>query len=57
MYNELIKKKTEPTTSVYKWIERGFILNNKDWNKIFELPFKTTKESKLQWLHFKPYIE
>ena len=23
-----------------------------DWNKIFELPFKYIKESKLQWLQF-----
>lgn len=42
MYNERIKEKKEPTLSVYKWLERGFIFNNKDWDKTFELPFKTT---------------
>ena len=52
MYNKLIKEKREPVTSVNKRLERGFIFNNKDWNKIFELLFKTTKESKLQWIQF-----
>lgn len=43
-YDELIKEKREPTTSLYKWLERGFIFNNKDLNKIFELLYKTREE-------------
>lgn len=42
MYNELIREKRESITSVQKWLERGFISNNKDWNKICELPFQTS---------------
>ena len=35
-----------------KWKENNVSFSEIDWNKIFELPFKITHESKLQWLQF-----
>lgn len=36
-------------------VRKRLYFNNKDWNKIFELSFKTTEESKIQWLRFKNF--
>lgn len=47
MYNKFIKEKRDLIIFVNKWLERGFIFNNKDWNKIFEFLFKIIKELKL----------
>ena len=52
MYNVLIEKKVDISTSIPKWRDKGYIFSQTDWNKIFELPFKSIKESKLQWLQF-----
>ena len=52
MYNVLIEKKVDICTSIPKWRDKGYIFSQTDWNKIFELPFKSIKESKLQWLQF-----
>lgn len=52
MYNILISKRKETIKAVYKWHEEGYRFNESDWGKIFELPFKTTKESKYHWLQF-----
>ena len=53
MYNILISKKKEPVKSISKWKDEGFNISDADWCKIFELPYKTTKESKFHWLQFK----
>lgn len=52
MYNILISKKKETIKAVYKWHEEGYRFSESDWGKIFDLPFKTTKESKYHWLQF-----
>ena len=49
-YNILIDKKVDICTSKPKWRDKGYIFSQTDWNKIFELPLKSIKESKLQWL-------
>lgn len=36
-------------------VRKRLYFNNKDWNKIFELSFNTTEESKIQWLRFKNF--
>lgn len=41
----LLETEKKPATSFYKWL-KIVIFNNKDCNKIFELP----KESKVIWL-------
>ena len=54
MYNIIIsKKKKNPVKSISKWEDEGFDISDADWCKIFELPYKTTKESKYHWLQFK----
>ena len=35
-----------------KMERQRLFFSEKDWNKIFQLPFKSIKESKLQWLQF-----
>lgn len=52
MYYVLIDNKKESIRSVKKWTESGFAFTEIEWNNIFELPFKTSKESKFQWLQF-----
>ena len=52
MYDILINRKKETSTSILKWNEKGYLFTMQEWSKIFELPFKITKESKLQWLQF-----
>lgn len=52
MYYVLIDNKKESIRSVKKWTESGFAYTEIEWNSIFELPFKTSKESKFQWLQF-----
>ena len=47
MYNILISKKKEPVKSISKWKDEGFNISDADWCKIFELPYKTSKESKI----------
>ena len=53
MYNILISKKRKPVKSISKWKDEGFNISDADWCKIFELPYKTTKESTYQSLQFK----
>ena len=48
MYNILISKKRKPVKSISKWKDEGFNISDADWCKIFELPYKTTKESTYQ---------
>ena len=50
MYNILISKKRGPVKSISKWKDDGFNICDADRCKIFELPYKTTKESKYHWL-------
>lgn len=52
MYNLLLDKKREICTSISKWRDKGYNYLQTSWNKIFELPFKSTQESKLQWLQY-----
>ena len=52
MYNILIREKRVQNKAILKWEENDTIFNENDWYKIFELPFKTTKESKFHWLQF-----
>lgn len=52
MYNLLLDKKRETCTSIPKWRENGHNYAQETWHKIFELPFKSTQESKLHWLQF-----
>lgn len=35
-----------------KWQANGNIFSEKTWNRIFELSFKVTQETKLRWLQF-----
>ena len=51
-YNPLIINKQKPVTSLGKWKEEGNNFTDFEWNQIFQLPFKTTLETKLQWLQF-----
>ena len=48
MYNILTGKKN-PVKSISKLKDKGFDVSDADWCKIFELPYKTTKESKYQF--------
>lgn len=52
MYKIPITTKKESITSVAKWHGNGEYFTQDIWKKIFELRFKVTQESKLQWLHF-----
>jgi hypothetical protein len=52
MYNILLYNKTEKITSVKKWRENRYTFSDTNWSKIFELPFKTTQESKFHWLQY-----
>jgi hypothetical protein len=52
MYNILLCNTTEKITSVKKWRENGYTFSDTNWSKIFELPFKTTQESKFHWLQY-----
>ena len=53
MYNIIISKNRESVKSIFKWKDKGFNISDADYCKIFELPYKTTKESKYHWLQFK----
>lgn len=48
----LISKKKEKIKAVNKSHEEDFRCKDLDWGKSFELPLKTTKESKYHWLQF-----
>ena len=48
----LIINKQKPVTSLDKWKEEGTNFTDLEWNQIFELPFKNTPETKIQWLQF-----
>lgn len=52
MYNLLIREKKKQIISVIKWREKGYDMNKFDWGNIFELQFKVTLESKLQWMQY-----
>ena len=53
MYNVLINEKKSQFRAKVKWIEENDPpYEETDWYKIFELPFKITRDSKLQWLQF-----
>lgn len=52
MYCVLINNKKDSIRSIKKWTDTGFVYTDIKWNNIFELPFKTSKESKCQWLQF-----
>lgn len=53
MYNVLINEKKSQVSAKLKWIEENDPpYEETDWHKIFELPFKITRDSKLQWLQF-----
>ena len=52
MYKIFINNKREPISSLLKWNENNVFFDEADWNKIFELPFKITQESKFHWLQF-----
>ena len=52
MYEIFINNKREPISSLLKWNENNVFFDEADWNKIFELPFKVTQESKFHWLQF-----
>ena len=49
VYNFLKINKQNPVTTFDKWKEEGNNFTNLEWNQIFELPFKTTLKTKLQW--------
>ena len=51
MYNTLILKKKAYPTSETKW-NKEIEVTRHDWSKIYSLPFKCTKESKLHWFQF-----
>ena len=54
MYNVLINEKKSQFRAKVKWIEENDPpYEETDWYKIFELPFKITRDFKLQWLQFK----
>ena len=53
MFSILISKKREPVKSISKWKDDGINISDAEWCQIFELPYKTTKESKYLWLQFK----
>ena len=46
-----MRKKTQ-IKSIKKWEEYEGGFSELEWKNIFELPFKTTQESKLQWIQF-----
>jgi hypothetical protein len=52
MSNVLINRKKKTRTSILKWNENGYHFTSSKWRKTFELPFKVTQQSKLQWLQF-----
>lgn len=51
MYNLLISKKITYPKSETKWMSE-LELTKKEWRKIYSLPFKCTKDSKLLWLQY-----
>lgn len=51
MYNLLISKKITYPKSETKWMSE-LELTQKEWRKIYSLPFKCTKDSKLLWLQY-----
>ena len=53
IYQKLIYDITCPPTSINKWIETFPFMEGCDWNKIFMLPFKITKEPYLQSFQYK----
>lgn len=52
MYNIYIREMRVQNKAILKWEENDIIFNDNDWFKIFELPSKTTEESKIHWLQF-----
>ena len=52
MYNVLCSKQKDKPTCIDRW-ENKVVLQEKDWKKIFSLPFKTTCETKLQWFQYR----
>lgn len=50
MYNILIREKKKESTSVIKQREKGYDINESDLGYIYDLTFKVTYESKLQWI-------
>lgn len=52
IYKLLISEKKTQIKSIKKWEEYEGGFSELEWKNIFELPFKTTQESKLQWIQF-----
>ena len=50
MYKTLVKSKLTNVTAISKWSNYGINFSKTDWKNIFILPFRTTTETKLQWL-------
>lgn len=46
------QKNKEEIRSVMKWTDTSFVYTYIEWNNIFELQSKTSKESKFHWLQF-----
>ena len=52
-YNYLLNCRSYLVSSGRKKWEELFDFNNKIWNQIYNIPFQTTKESKLQWFQYR----
>ena len=52
IYESIIISKYVRPTALIKWSEQ-FEIDESDWSSIFQLPFKTTRETKLQTLQYK----
>ena len=50
MYKTLVKSKLTNVTAISKWSYYGINFSKTDWKNIFILLFRTTTETKLQWL-------
>ena len=50
MYKTLVKSKLTNVTAISKWSNYGINFSKTDWKNILILPFRTTTETKLQWL-------
>ena len=52
MYN-IVKTNDTLPTCMSKWMSIFEIIQLKDWNHIFGMPFSITKDSTLQWFQFR----
>lgn len=52
IYDSMLNKQTSPTAE-RKWVTELNLINVFNWKMVYELPFKITQDSKLQWFQFR----